>query len=93
MTRVEAQCRRNFLRSMQVETISDMDRTLPDIWTHFTSWLTLRDQNNDRNRLQVCHYPLRIELRETFLYQIECVVLLDHVMQLIGRVEDDTPLL
>lgn len=52
VTRVEFQMRRNFLRSMQVETVQDLDAQLGDIWKYLTrEWLQLKDEDkNDGNR-------------------------------------------
>jgi len=50
VTRVEFQSRRDFLKSMQVETVEDLEMQLADLWKYFTSWVSLRDQSSDSNR-------------------------------------------
>jgi len=50
VTRVEYQGRRKFLKSMQVETVEDLENQLADLWRYFTSWLSLRDKGSDSNR-------------------------------------------
>lgn len=52
VTRVEFQTRRDFLHSMQVETVKDLEDQLGDIWRYLTSeWLQLKDERpGDSNR-------------------------------------------
>jgi len=50
VTRVEFQARRGFLKSMQVETVEDLDCQLADLWKYFTSWVSLRERGDDSNR-------------------------------------------
>lgn len=57
VTRVEFQMRREFLKSMQVDTMQDLEVKLADLWAYVTNWLTLRDPNpKDRNRSR---WPLK----------------------------------
>lgn len=50
VTRVEFQARRPFLRSMQIETVEDLDNQLADLWKYFSDWVSLRDKSSDSNR-------------------------------------------
>jgi len=50
VTRVEFQARRRFLKSMQVETVEDLEDQLADLWKYFTIWVSLRDNGSDSNR-------------------------------------------
>ena len=51
VTRVEFQCRRPFLKSMQVDTLQDLEAQLGDLWAYMTDWIVLKDNNpNDSNR-------------------------------------------
>lgn len=51
VTRVEFQCRRQFLRSMQVETVADLEAQMADIMKYLMTWISLRDKNpGDSNR-------------------------------------------
>jgi len=56
VTRVEFQARRDFLKSMQIETVEDLEMQLADIWKYFTDWVSLRDQSSDSNRRR---WPLK----------------------------------
>lgn len=56
VTRVEFQARRDFLRTVQVETVADLDMQLADLWKYFTSWVSLRDKTSDSNRRR---WPLK----------------------------------
>jgi len=50
VTRVEFQARRDFLKTMQIETVEDLEMQLADLWKYFTNWVSLRDQSSDSNR-------------------------------------------
>lgn len=50
VTRVEFQARRRFLKSMQIETVEDLENQLADLWRYFTIWVSLRDRGSDSNR-------------------------------------------
>ena len=50
VTRVEFQARRDFLKTMQIETVEDLEMQLADLWKYFTDWVSLRDQSSDSNR-------------------------------------------
>jgi len=50
VTRVEFQARRDFLKSMQIDTVEDLDNQLADLWRYFMAWVSLRDRSNDSNR-------------------------------------------
>jgi len=50
VTRVEYQARRDFLKSMQIETVEDLEMQLADLWKYYTDWVSLRDQSSDSNR-------------------------------------------
>jgi len=50
VTRVEFQARRDFLKTMQIETVEDLEMQLADLWKYFTNWVSLRDQASDSNR-------------------------------------------
>ncbi|MBT4511534.1 MAG: hypothetical protein HOC20_04910 [Chloroflexi bacterium] len=51
VTRVEFQLRRDFLRTMQVETVDDLNAQIGDLWSYLTTkWLTLRKKGKDSNR-------------------------------------------
>jgi len=56
VTRVEFQARRDFLKSIQVETVEDLERQLADLWKYFSNWVSLRDQSSDSNRRR---WPLK----------------------------------
>jgi len=56
VTRVEFQARRNFLKSMQIETVEDLEMQLADLWEYFGNWVSLRDQSSDSNRRR---WPLK----------------------------------
>jgi hypothetical protein len=51
VTRVEFQCRRKIIRSMQMRTIEELFLKVPDLWKYLTSeWLTIRIIHNDSHR-------------------------------------------
>ena len=50
VTRVEFQMRRDFLRSMQIETVKDLEAQLADVWQYCSTWVSLRDKGGDSNR-------------------------------------------
>jgi len=50
VTRVEFQARRDFLRTMQVDTVKDLENQLADLWKYFSTWVSLRDKGGDSNR-------------------------------------------
>jgi len=50
VTRVEFQARRDFLKSMQIETVEDLEMQLADLWKYCVNWVSLRDQSSDSNR-------------------------------------------
>ena len=51
VTRVEFQCRREFLRTIQTDTIEDLGYQLADLWRYLTNdWLTLREIGQDSHR-------------------------------------------
>jgi len=56
VTRVEFQGRRDFLRTMQVETVADLEMQLADLWAYFTNWVSLRNKASDSNRRR---WPLK----------------------------------
>jgi hypothetical protein len=50
VTRVEARCRRKFLKSMQINTIDDLKKCQADLWRYLTNdWMTVRDLGVDKN--------------------------------------------
>jgi len=54
VTRVEFQARRDFLKTMQIETVEDLESQMGDLWRYYTGakgWVSLRDQSlSDSNR-------------------------------------------
>jgi len=50
VTRVEFQARRDFLKSMQIDTVVDLENQLADLWEYFIAWVSLRDKSSDSNR-------------------------------------------
>jgi len=54
VTRVEFQARRDFLRTMQIETVEDLENQMADLWRYYTGakgWVSLREQSpTDSNR-------------------------------------------
>jgi len=50
VTRVEFQARRDFLKTMQIETVEDLEMQLADLWKYSTNWVSLREQSSDSNR-------------------------------------------
>jgi len=54
VTRVEFQARRDFLKTMQIETVEDLENQMADLWRYYTGakgWVSLRDQSStDSNR-------------------------------------------
>jgi len=56
VTRVEFQARRDFLRSMQIETVEDLDNQLADLWRYYIAWVSLRNKGGDSNRRR---WPLK----------------------------------
>jgi len=63
VTRVEFQARRGFLKSMQVDTVQELEMQLADLWKYFTTWLSLRYKTKDSNRRR---WPVQ------FFWQIVC---------------------
>jgi len=57
VTRVEFQARRDFLKTMQIETVEDLDNQLADLWKYFSGWVSLRDKSGDSNRRR---WPLKV---------------------------------
>lgn len=50
VTRVEFQCRRPFLRSLQIETIDDLIQ-LPDVWNYLVNkWMVIKEPSPDTHR-------------------------------------------
>jgi len=57
VTRVEYQARRDFLKTMQIETVEDLENQMADLWRYYTDWVSLRDQSpTDSNRRR---WPLK----------------------------------
>jgi len=57
VTRVEYQARRDFLKTMQIETVEDLEAQMADLWQYYTDWVSLRDQSlTDSNRRR---WPLK----------------------------------
>jgi len=58
VTRVEFQCRRGFLKDMQISSIEDLDSCMGDLMRYLScKWLSLRDKNpTDSNRSR---WPLK----------------------------------
>ncbi len=51
VTRVEFQCRREYLRSMQTDTVQDLIFQIADLWHNLTQeWLTIREIGQDSHR-------------------------------------------
>ena len=51
MTRVEFQCRREYLKTMQTNTVQDLIYQIADLWRNLTyEWLILREIGNDSHR-------------------------------------------
>jgi len=50
VTRVEFQARRDFLKSLQINTVEDLENQLADLWRYFSGWVSLRDKAADSNR-------------------------------------------
>jgi len=51
VTRVEARLRRKFLKSMQVDTMTDLKNCQADLWRYITGdWMSIREPGKDRNR-------------------------------------------
>jgi len=50
VTRVEFQARRDFLKTMQIETVEDLEMQLADLWKYCVNWVSLRDRSSDSNR-------------------------------------------
>jgi len=48
--KLEFQARRDFLKSMQIETVEDLEMQLADLWKYFSSWVSLREKSSDSNR-------------------------------------------
>jgi len=46
VTRVEFQARRGFLKTMQIETVEDLENQMGDLWKYYMGWLSLRDQSS-----------------------------------------------
>jgi len=63
VTRVEFQARRGFLKSMQIDTVQDLEMQLGDLWKYFSGWVSLRYKTNDSNRRR---WPVQ------FFWQIVC---------------------
>jgi len=63
VTRVEFQARRQFLRTMDIETVADLELQLADLWRYFVSWVSLRYKTNDSNRRR---WPVQV------FWQIVC---------------------
>jgi len=45
VTRVEYQARRDFLKTMQIETVEDLEAQMADLWRYYTDWVSLREQS------------------------------------------------
>jgi len=63
VTRVEFQARRQFLRTMDIETVVDLELQLADLWRYFSGWVSLRYKTNDSNRRR---WPVQV------FWQIVC---------------------
>jgi len=63
VTRVEFQARRGFLKSMQIDTVQELEMQLADLWKYFTTWLSLRYKTKDSNRRR---WPVQV------FWQIVC---------------------
>jgi len=50
VTRVEFQCRREYLKEMQTDTVQDLILQLADLWKNLTEWLTIREIGKDSHR-------------------------------------------
>jgi len=63
VTRVEFQARRQFLRTMDIETVVDLELQLADLWRYFVTWVSLRYKTRDSNRRR---WPVQV------FWQIVC---------------------
>jgi len=63
VTRVEFQARRGFLKSMQIDTVEELEMQLADLWKYFSTWLSLRYKTKDSNRRR---WPVQV------FWQIVC---------------------
>jgi len=61
--RVEFQARRQFLRTMDIETVVDLELQLADLWRYFVTWVSLRYKTMDSNRRR---WPVQV------FWQIVC---------------------
>jgi len=50
VTRVEFQARRQFLRTMGIDTVAELEAGLADLWRYYRDWVSLRYKTNDSNR-------------------------------------------
>jgi len=50
VTRVEFQARRQFLRTMDIDTVADLEAQLADLWRYYRDWVSLRYKTRDSNR-------------------------------------------
>jgi len=50
VTRVEFQARRQFLRTMDIDTVAELEAQLADLWRYYRDWVSLRYKTNDSNR-------------------------------------------
>jgi len=50
VTRVEFQASRQFLRTMDIDTVAELEDRLADLWRYFVTWVSLRYKTNDSNR-------------------------------------------
>jgi hypothetical protein len=58
VTRVEFQCRRKIIKSLQIKTLDDLYVIVPDLWRYLTvEWLTIRITQADSHRTR---WPISI---------------------------------